>query len=120
MPIVKSVKNGITGIMSERKRGINMKIKEIDFEHILFDNGSKITFDHDQNCCEWNYADFEQLKDTVAMDIDFDENLIFEGVDEAGFRFGNKENMFFVPCYSEQNGYYWLLIYKYFITVKKF
>ena len=83
-----------------------MKIKKITGEHILFDNGSKITYDHDQSCCEWNYADFEQLKDTVAMDTEFDENLIFEAVDEAGFRFGNEGNMFFVPCYSEQNGYY--------------
>lgn len=35
-----------------------------------------------------------------------DEELLFEAVDEAGFRFGNEGNMFFVPCYSEQNGYY--------------
>ena len=24
----------------------------------------------------------------------------------AGFRFGDNQAMFFVPCYSEQNGYY--------------
>lgn len=83
-----------------------MKIKEITYEHILFDNGSKITFDHDQDCCEWNYADFEQLNDTVALDYDFDEAIRFEMVEEKGFRFGDAKQMFFVPCYSEQNGYY--------------
>ena len=73
-----------------------MKIKEVNTNYILFDNGSRITFDHEQDCCETNYADFEQLED-----------LIFEVVPENGFRFGSKGTpMFFIPCYSDQNGYY--------------
>lgn len=83
-----------------------MKIKEITQGYILFDNNQKITYDHEQDCCECNYADFEQLKDTVALDYDFDENLTFEIVEGNGFRFGDKKQMFFVPCYSSQNGYY--------------
>lgn len=72
---------------------------------IDFDNGKKITFDHDQDCYEINYADFEQL-DSLAREVDFSEPLVFESC-EYGFRFGNQPiNMFFVPCYSEQNGYY--------------
>ena len=83
-----------------------MKIKEITYEHILFDDGSKITYDHEPDCCETNYADFEQL-DTIARRTEFDSDLVFETVDFVGFRFGNKPNkMFFVPCYSNQNGYY--------------
>ena len=82
-----------------------MKIKEVTSEHILFDDGSEITFDHECDCCESNYADFEQL-DTIARNTEFDPDLIFEDSD-YGFRFGNKPNkMFFVPCYSSQNGYY--------------
>lgn len=42
----------------------------------------------------------------MALDYEFDENLIFEAVEDAGFRFGDKGMMFFIPCYSEQNGYY--------------
>lgn len=82
-----------------------MKIKEITEDYILFDNGNKITYDHEQDCCENNYADFGQLDD-LALDEEFDENLEFEAVEESGFRFGNQPNkMYFVPCYSCQNGY---------------
>lgn len=82
-----------------------MKISKITEYEIEFDNGKKIIFDHDQECCEINYADFEQL-DSLARDVDFSEPLVFESCD-YGFRFGNPPvNMFFVPCYSIQNGYY--------------
>jgi hypothetical protein len=79
-------------------------IKEVTDEYILFSDGSKITFDHDQDCCEYNYAQFEALDD-IAKDSVFFPPLIFEKTD-YGFRFGNGHRMFFVPCYSVQNGYY--------------
>lgn len=83
-----------------------MKIVRVNFGVIEFDNGNMITFDHDQNCCETNYADFEQLEER-ARDVEFMENLKFEVVDFYGFRFGNGgSEMFFIPCYSIQNGYY--------------
>ena len=87
-----------------------MKIKTIDKainkESIIFDNGMMITYDHEQDCCEYNYADFYQIE-KLAFDTEFGEDLIFEKVDGAGFRFGSKGTpMFFVPCYSAQNGYY--------------
>lgn len=86
------------------------KITEVNSEMILFEDGSKITFDHDQDCCEDNYADFEQIDD-IAKNTDFDtNNMLFESVDGSGFRFGNENKMFFVPCYSDQNGYYTDLI----------
>ena len=82
-----------------------MKITKVTEDEILFDNGKDISYNHAQECCEHNYADFEQLDD-LARDYDFDENLMFEEVEGCGFRFGDKRQMFFVPCYSEQNGYY--------------
>lgn len=82
------------------------KIKEITEYLILFEDGTTITYDHEQSCCEHNWADFEQLDD-IARNCMFDTDaLIFEAVDGAGFRFGNTNNLFFVPCYSDQNGYY--------------
>lgn len=82
------------------------KIKEITEDHILFEDGTTITYDHEQDCCEHNWADFEQLDD-IARYYPFDTDaLIFEAVEGAGFRFGNKNNLFFIPCYSDQNGYY--------------
>ncbi len=83
-----------------------MKIKQICEDWIEFDNGDTITFDHDQNCCEHNFADFSQLED-IATEVEFDSGLIFEAVENSGFRFGSKNTpMFFIPCYSSQNGYY--------------
>ena len=83
-----------------------MRIAEVTEEYILFDNGDRITYDHEQDCCESNYADFEQLDD-IARTTDFDTPIEFEDAEEYGFRFGNNDGrMFFVPCYSHQNWYY--------------
>ena len=90
-----------------------MKIASITGERITFDNGNFIEYYHEADCCEWNYADFEQLDD-IAREYNFDEKLRFEAVENCGFRFGNKKQMFFVPCYSEQNGYYSLEIEIYY------
>lgn len=84
-----------------------MKIKEVTYEKIIFDNGNTISFDHERDCCEENYADFSILtKDNVNYNYNFDENLIFEAVEELGFKFGSNGRWIFIPCYSEQNGYY--------------
>ena len=82
-----------------------MKIIKADLDSILFDTGDEITCYHEQNCCENNYADFMQLDD-IARNTEFKKPLTFEFVDGSGFRFGNENKMFFIPCYSEQNGYY--------------
>jgi hypothetical protein len=82
-----------------------MKIINITDEAIIFDNGYDMTFDHSQDCYEQNYADFSQIDD-IAKDYNFNENLKFEPIEGSGFRFGNDNQMVFVPCYSEQNGYY--------------
>lgn len=82
-----------------------MRIASISDQEIRFDGGHAITFDHEQDCCEENYADFEQVDD-IARAATFTHPLQFEAVDGFGFRFGNENNMHFVPCYSFQNGYY--------------
>ena len=89
-----------------------MKIIEITEVDITFDNGNRIWFDHKQDCCEHNYADFKQIDD-LALEQEFDEDLKFESCPNSGFRFGNEGRMVFVPCYSSQNGYYstWINIY---------
>lgn len=84
-----------------------MKIKNVYTNYIEFDDGSTITYDHRQDCCEHNYADFSQLED-LALNYNFTrDQLVFESIRGVGFRFGdNPLAMFFVPCYSSQNGYY--------------
>lgn len=96
-----------------------MKIKEINEEKIVFDNGYELEYYHEQDCCEHVYADFEVLKDynistktgkTINIkEIDFKEDLeeLIEGIQEQGFNMISKiGEKFFVPCYNEQNGYY--------------
>lgn len=85
-----------------------MKIIKITNEEILFDNDCYLTYYHDQQCCEHNYADFTQLEDTGIEneEFEFSENM-FEFENYEGFRLVAKSgNKYFVPCYSHQNGYY--------------
>ena len=71
-----------------------MKIVLINESCILFNDGSQITFDHEQDCCEENYADFKQL-DSLARNYDYKFPLRFVPVDDYGFLFGDEERLFF-------------------------
>ena len=80
-----------------------MRIRKVTEEAIIFDNGNKITYDHNPDCCEWNYADFSILTpNTINYNHDFDEDLQFKSVKGAGFKFGSCGHWIF----SVQNGYY--------------
>lgn len=96
-----------------------MKIKEINEKNIIFDNGYKLEYYHEQDCCEMVYADFEVLKsynvstktgkNIKIEEIDFSESLreIAVGVEKMGFNMISKiGEKFFIPCYNDQNGYY--------------
>jgi len=80
-----------------------MKIKLINENGIIFDNGMELNDFHDQDCCEHVYACWDSLKTEAGlMEHEFDEDLKIEGVENSGFRLDG----FFVPCYNFQNGYY--------------
>lgn len=81
-----------------------IKVVRAEEEYLEFSDGSTITSHHDPDCCEYNYADFTQIDD-LAREWEFEHPILFEE-SEYGFRFGNKDKMVFVPCYSIQNGYY--------------
>ena len=81
-----------------------MKIVKTEQQHLEFSDGSDITSDWHSECCEYNYADFTQIDD-LGKEWEFEHPIIFE-ICNGGFRFGNPNKMVFVPCYSEQNGYY--------------
>ena len=84
-----------------------MRITRVTEEAIIFNNGNKITYFHSPDCCEHNYADFSVLNPNVInYNYDFDENLDFQIVEGMGFKFGSNGHWIFIPCYSEQNGYY--------------
>lgn len=95
-----------------------MKIESWDDDRITFDDGSYISYDHEQDCCEYNYADFSVLDVMLGSDKDYMEFDSFEidTVDDGGFliklKLASKRVLcapyhnIFIPCYSEQNGYY--------------
>jgi len=82
-----------------------MKVKDIVEDGIFFDNGDFMGYEHCPDCCEINWPDFRQLKDTGIFNEKFTTPLTFEKC-EYGFRFGNEGKMYYVPCYTDQNGYY--------------
>lgn len=81
-----------------------IKVVRAEQEYLEFSDGTTITSQHDADCCEYNYADFTAIDD-LAREWEFEHPILFEESD-YGFRFGNKDKMVFVPCYSCQNGYY--------------
>lgn len=94
-----------------------MKIKKIDCLGITFDNGNKLLYNHEKECCERVYADWLNMQIMTKMgvnsvntnDLDFNvdldkkitkiQNVGFEIEDNNGIRL-------FVSCYNKQNGYY--------------
>lgn len=55
-----------------------MKIKKLLENQIHFDNGYKIVFNHEQDCCEEVYADCENIQamshvNTPLYDSEFDD-----------------------------------------------
>lgn len=80
---------------------ISIKVIKITEEYIEFDDGTKITDNHEQDCCENVYANFKALKDQGIKEKEF-KKIKIDGVKNSGF----KLNGYFIPCYNEQNGYY--------------
>ena len=75
-------------------------IESITDDTITFSDGSFIDFYHSADCCEYNCADFNSIKDTVL------EATIFKSVSFETNGYGFLLNGHLVNCYSYQNGYY--------------
>lgn len=94
-----------------------MKILSISKIGIKFDNGKVLEDYHDQDCCEWVYADWENMQvmgETkynylCARDLDFFENILesIVPIEDLGFYIVTKQGIcILVSCYNYQNGYY--------------
>lgn len=84
-----------------------MKIKEINRDGIVFDDGTELWCYHKQYCCEAHYIDFESIKDIIEDDLEFDSNKLYEKVDGFGIRLLPTNNFPVpVPGYGVNNGYY--------------
>lgn len=92
-----------------------IKLTKFDDEMIYFSDGSTISYHHDQDCCECNYADFSALENYKdLLDKEWDDFTVGP-IDGTGIMLtliGHNEfgipitPGILIPCYSEQNGYY--------------
>lgn len=98
-----------------------MYIYHISETEIKFSNGKnlfELTYEHEQDCCEEVYADFESItkrilnkkgKDVSIYTIDFNEEIetLVEEVKDQGFMLCAKDGTkVLVNCYDIQNGWY--------------
>lgn len=94
-----------------------MQVVKAQEELLEFNDGSKFISDWERDCCEHNYADFSVITlDPEIMGNEFSKVTFGKVVDKAGFilKFhglphpvlGTYTKKVFIPCYSEQNGYY--------------
>ena len=100
-----------------------MKVEKWNDDYIWFTDGTTISYDHRQECCEYNWADFSIL-DVYYKGEEFD-NFEIAPVNECGFilslKLSNSDPWYgkfawsqdyaptkkiLIPCYSDQNGYY--------------
>ena len=86
------------------------KIKTIDEEFIVFDNGFVIKSFHDTECCEYHYLDFSYLelyKDIYNKEFDIKEEIKFQRIPGQGILlFDTENNKYLINGYGENNGYY--------------
>lgn len=100
-----------------------MKITKWDEDRIYFSDGSTISYQHEPDCCEYNWADFSilevfyQQEEFVNFDIipvedygfllslEFKQIPISPLSDKWCYDYTPTKKIF-IPCYSDQNGYY--------------
>lgn len=86
-----------------------MKVVEINNERIIFEDGTMVYSDHNQDCCESHWLDFEHIKleDFDGLDFDLTNDNFFTRIEGYGISL-NPTNGFPVRIagYGSNNGYY--------------
>ena len=80
----------------------------IDADYLTFSDGTRISSEHDQDCCESHYLSFSDLKvdDFEGLFFDFSGDF-FERVEDYGIRLIPIEgHPISIPGYADNNGYY--------------
>jgi hypothetical protein len=77
-------------------------------ENLLFDDGSELYSEHDQDCCESHYLSFDDLTLSDFDGLDFDlDGKFFEEVPDFGIRLISLDGRVIpIPGYGSNNGYY--------------
>jgi len=87
----------------------NLKVVKVSSLELLFDDGTKLTSDHEQDCCESHYLDFSDLdiSDFEGLEFDLTNDNFFNRIECYGIELKPiKGHSVKVNGYGDNNGYY--------------
>lgn len=85
------------------------KVTKVESDCLYFDNGMKLYSNHDQDCCESHYLDFEHIKldDFDGLEFDLSNDGFFERIDGYGIALlPTNGHPVRIAGYGSNNGYY--------------
>ena len=88
---------------------MNTKVIKVTNYEIIFDNGLKLSSDHNQDCCESHYLDLEHIKLDDFEDLEFDlsNDNFFERIEGYGIALLPVKGFpVRIPGYGYNSGYY--------------
>lgn len=87
----------------------NLKAVKIENDELVFNDGTRLLSNHDQDCCEWHYLDFEDLdiSDFDGLEFDLTNDDFFNRVEDYGIELKPiNGHVVRIPGYGSNNGYY--------------
>ena len=88
---------------------MNTKIKEINEDEIIFEDGYILSSHHDTDCCESHYLGFDDVDECDWKDLQFDlsNDNFFTRIENYGIQLNALNNFSLkIPGYGSNNGYY--------------
>ena len=87
----------------------NLKVVKIENDELVFNDGTRLLSNHDQDCCEHHYLDFADLdiSDFDGLEFDLTSDDFFNRVEDYGIELKPiKGHVVRVPGYGSNNGNY--------------
>lgn len=88
---------------------MSTKIKKIQDDEIIFEDGHRLSSYHDSDCCEWHHLGFDDIEDFDYDDLLFDlsNDYFFTRIEGYGIQLNALNNFpLRIPGYGVNNGYY--------------
>lgn len=84
-----------------------MKVTQITAGSITFEDGTTLYSNHDQDCCEHHWLDFEHIKleDFDGLEFNLIDDSFFRKIEDYGIELV-PSNRVKIPGYGSNNGYY--------------
>ena len=86
-----------------------VKVIEIHEDGVIFSDGTKLTSDHERDCCENHYLDFDNIEidDFDGLLFDLSNERFFNRIKNYGIELvPNRGHSVRIPGYGYNNGYY--------------